>query len=90
MIILSGLTSEIFLKHLVLINDFQKLILNRVKLSLQFIDIVLFTCLKLFHNFFLSVQFSLNVFTFGHGLICASLKLFVLLSKYIQLSFICV
>ena len=81
MIILSSLTSKIFFKHLILINDFQKFVFNSVKFSLQFLDIILFTSLELFHDFFLSIEFSFNIFTFGHGFICTSLELFILLLK---------
>lgn len=83
MIILSSLTSIIFFTHLVFINDFQKSVFDGVKLSFQFIDVVLFAHFKLFHDFFLCIEFSFNVFTFGHGFIGTSLELFILLRKYI-------
>jgi hypothetical protein len=88
MIILSSLTSKIFFQHLILIDKLQEFVFYRIEFSFQFINIVLFACFKLFHDFLLGVEFSLNVFTLSHSFVRAGLELLVLLSKDVELSFV--
>ena len=69
---------EIFGNHGVLVDDFHKSILNSLQLALETSDIFFLTRLELLQDFFLGVQFSLNVLMLSLCFIDGGLELLIL------------
>ena len=76
----------IFTSHAVFINYLLISSLNWVKFFLQFTDILLSGNFHLLHNFFLSIQLSIQVFSFTKSLVYLVLELYWLLLKKLYLS----
>ena len=76
----------IFTSHAVFINYLLISSLNWVKFFLQFTDILLSGNFHLPHNLFLSIQLSIQVFSFTKSLVYLVLELYWLLLKKLYLS----
>ena len=79
--------SEVFTLHLLLINNLNVAIFNSLQIIFQFRDILLFGCLILFQDFFLSRKFSFQIFFFGYGFIDLSLESCILGCDGLKLPF---
>lgn len=64
-----SLRSVILTNHIVLVDDLQETRLHRIELILQLGNVLLLGLLKLFHDFFLGIKFTVENFIFSHGFI---------------------
>jgi len=81
-----GLRAVIFANHERLIVNSPPAFLDQIQLLLQFIDIVFFLGLHLFHDLLLSVEFSAQVLIIAVGSIDLILEFSVLVGQQLHLS----
>jgi hypothetical protein len=65
----NGLRAVVLTLHMFLMDLLDKSFFDRVKLALQFGDILFLACLELFHDLFLSAQLAARAFLLCRGLV---------------------